>query len=131
MPPPPPGPSHTPYPPYAPYPAPYPAYQPYPAYPPPYGYGYGYPVRRTNGMAIAALIMIFVFSPLAIVFGFIARHQIRRTGEDGDGMAIAGIAVGIAFTLIYVLMVVFIVLAIIAGMHNQPYPGAVTTAWLI
>jgi Domain of unknown function (DUF4190) len=74
---------------------------------PPYGaqygqqpYGYGYPPpRRTNGLAIAAMVLGIVWvywigSILALVFGYVARKQIRERGESGDGMAIAGIVLG-------------------------------------
>lgn len=49
---------------------------------------------RTNGFAIAALILGLVVAPLAIPFGHIALSQIRRTGEQGNGMAIAGLVLG-------------------------------------
>ncbi|WP_138757122.1 DUF4190 domain-containing protein [Modestobacter altitudinis] len=70
--------------------------QPYP--PQPYGYGYP-PPRRTNGLAIASMVLGIVWlywigSVLALVFGYIARKQIRERGESGDGMAIAGIVLG-------------------------------------
>ena len=70
--------------------------QPFP--PQPYGYGHP-PPRRTNGLAIAAMVLgiVWVFwigSILALVFGYIARKQIRERGESGDGMAIAGIVLG-------------------------------------
>src|SRR3954469_760430 len=89
--------------------------QPYGSYgpPPPYGqppsapqpfapqpYGYGYPPpRRTNGLAIASMVLGIVWlywigSILALVFGYVARKQIRERGESGDGMAIAGIVLG-------------------------------------
>jgi hypothetical protein len=50
-------------------------------------------------MAIASLVVgilwiFWVGSVLALVFGYIARDQIRRTGEGGDGQAIAGIVLG-------------------------------------
>ena len=86
-------------------PAPYGQQPPYgqPGYgQPPYGQPYGYgnpPPRRTNGLAIAAMVLgiVWVFwigSILALVFGYIARKQIRERGESGDGMAIAGIVLG-------------------------------------
>jgi uncharacterized YccA/Bax inhibitor family protein len=88
---------------------------------------YGYPmIRHTNGLAIVSLVMIFVFPPLAIVFGFVARSQIHRTGEDGDGMAIAGIAVGIAFTLIWIVLLIFMMIAFVAAIHNAPYEPLTT-----
>jgi hypothetical protein len=79
-----------------------------PGYPPPgYGQPPGYPPyygRPTNTLAILALIMAFVFAPAGLILGIVARKQIRRTGEDGDGLALAGIIVGgigtAAFTLL-------------------------------
>jgi hypothetical protein len=76
------------------------------------GYG-GYPAyaapasQQTNTMAILSLIFAFVFAPLGIVFGFIARSQIKRTGEGGDGIALAGLILSIAFTLLSVLALIF------------------------
>jgi hypothetical protein len=48
---------------------------------------------RTNSVAVVALVLGFVF-PLtlaAIPLGHIARRQIARTGERGDGLAVAGL----------------------------------------
>jgi hypothetical protein len=99
--------------------APPPAYGPPPAYPPP-GYGPpGYPPagwgRPTNTMAILALVMAFVFAPAGLVLGIVARKQIRQTGEDGDGLALAGIIVGGVVTALFVLMFVFLILAFSAA----------------
>jgi hypothetical protein len=80
-------------------PPPHPYQQPYYPYPPPYPYG----PRGTNTMAILALVFAFVFAPLAILFGHIGRKQIRETGEDGDGLALAGLIMGYIFTGIGVL----------------------------
>ena len=51
-------------------------------------------VAPTNGMAIAALIMVFVFFPVGIVLGHVARGQIKRTGEGGKGLATAALIIG-------------------------------------
>src|SRR5690349_5519283 len=78
-----------------PYPAaPYDPNNPYGAYPQPQagygqpypGYGQAYPPPRgTNTMAILALVFGILVAPLGLVFGFVARSQIKKTGEDGDG----------------------------------------------
>lgn len=62
----------------------------------PYG---GAQARPTNGMAIASLIlgvlwMFWIGSVLALVFGYVARAQIRRHHEGGDGLAVAGLVLG-------------------------------------
>ena len=84
-----------------------------PAFPP----APGYPAARRNGFALAALICGiaqfvlwiaflvpgFVAAVLSIIFGSVALRQIRRTGEGGRGMAIAGIvcsAIGIVLVVL-------------------------------
>ena len=75
--------------------------QPYgqpPYAPQPYGYGWA-PPQRTNGLAIASMVLGIVWlywigSVLALVFGYVARKQIRERGDAGGGMAIAGIVLG-------------------------------------
>ncbi|KAA2264109.1 DUF4190 domain-containing protein [Solihabitans fulvus] len=57
-------------------------------------------------MAILALVFAFLAAPLGLVFGFIAKSQIKRTGEDGDGLATAGIIVGAVFTALWVLFMI-------------------------
>jgi hypothetical protein len=102
-----------------------PSYQ-QPGYPQPpagayggyYGYQPQYPpplARGTNIMAIMAIVFAFVFSPLGIVFGIIARKQISRTGEEGDGLALAGLIVGAVFTVIMVLYVILMIVLFAAA----------------
>jgi hypothetical protein len=68
-------------------------------------------VRGTNVMAILALVFAFVFAPLGIVFGHLAKKQISRTGEQGSGLATAGLVLGYIFTIMAVLSwVLFFVL---------------------
>lgn len=80
--------------------------------PPPYGYappppGYPPPARPTNSLAVASLICAFLLAPLGIVFGHVSLSQIKRTGEDGRGMAIAGLVIGYLFTVLGALVLVF------------------------
>jgi hypothetical protein len=87
--------------------------------PPPYGYpppGYGYPPPGfyrppTNSMAILSLVLAFVFAPAGIVLGVMARNQIKRTGEEGDGLALAGIIVGSIATAFWALLILFWIVA--------------------
>ena len=91
-----------------------------PGYGPPPGYGYpppGYPGawrRPTNTMAILALVMAFVFAPAGLVLGIVARKQIRQTGEEGDGLALAGIIVGGIATALFALLIVVWILAFVS-----------------
>lgn len=80
------------------------AYAPPLGYGQPYGqgpYGFGVPAPApTNGFAIAALVcgvagcFLLLPSVLAVVFGHVARSQIRARGEQGKGLATAGLITG-------------------------------------
>ncbi len=48
----------------------------------------------TNTMAILSVVFAFVFSPLGVVFGHVAKKQIRATRQAGDGLATIGLAIG-------------------------------------
>jgi Domain of unknown function (DUF4190) len=78
---------------------------------------YPAPADHTNSLAVASVVcgiaQFIVPLPtaiLAIVFGHIARGQIRRTGEKGDGLARAGLVLGRAQVVLLVLVLVLFVL---------------------
>ena len=86
----------------------------------------GYPVARVpyNGLAIASFVMSFVWfygvgSVVAIIMGAFSLAQIRRTGEKGRGLAIAGIVIG---GLGIVGIVAFIIILIVSA--SNPTYGA-------
>ena len=99
-------------------PFPPPGYGP-PGYPPP-----GYPPqwrRPTNTLAILALVLSFVFAPAGLVLGLMARRQIRRTGEEGEGLALAGIIVGSIFTALFLLMLLGWIIAFAALVGSSSF----------
>jgi hypothetical protein len=67
---------------------------------------------KTNGLAIASLVLGLVglcvpLCPLlAVIFGAIALSQISKTGQEGKGMAIAGLILGIVKIALGVLWVI-------------------------
>jgi hypothetical protein len=87
-------------------------------YAPPNLSGAAQPVAAgTNGLAIAAFVLglvgwlVCVGSLLAVIFGSIARNQIRRSGDrqQGAGMATAGIilgAIGLVLWLVYLVLAI-------------------------
>lgn len=48
----------------------------------------------TNTFAVLALVFGVLGGYLAIIFGHAALSQIKRTGERGSGLAIAGLILG-------------------------------------
>jgi Domain of unknown function (DUF4190) len=93
------------------------AYGAHPGYPPPYPAT----ARATNTMAILALVFAFVFAPVGIVLGIMARNQIARTGEGGAGLAKAGLILGSVFTGLWVLWMIFIIVVIASAPSSYPY----------
>jgi hypothetical protein len=87
-----------------------PGYQQPGQYPQQPGGGYA-PAPKNNGMAIASLVLGILWicsvgSILAVIFGYMAKKQIKETGEQGDGMATAGIVlgwIGIGFLILYLI----------------------------
>ena len=70
-----------------------------------------------NGFAIASMVLgiIWVYwigSILAIIFGFVARKQIKTTRQRGQGMATAGVVLGIIW------LAILVVVLIVAAAHN-------------
>jgi hypothetical protein len=55
-------------------------------------------------LAIASLVCAFFCSPLGIVFGIMARRQIRQTGQGGDGLALAGIIISVVSLVLGVIV---------------------------
>jgi Domain of unknown function (DUF4190) len=129
----------------------YPGYgaQP-PAYPtsPSYGYGYqqAYPgygaplmpaATRTNGLAVAAMVVALVGLPFLVcygaggvlglvgaILGHIAQGQVKSRGEQGGGMALTGIIVGwitVVIALAVVAFFVFFVWYVVNSVPNYPY----------
>jgi hypothetical protein len=85
---------------YAPPPPPPPGYYPAPDHPGGWGYPPQAPQTGSNPLAIASLVLSFtgfvccIGSIAAIVLGVIALDQIKRTRQEGHGLAVAGIVIG-------------------------------------
>jgi peptidyl-prolyl cis-trans isomerase B (cyclophilin B) len=73
------------------------------------------PGPRTNTMAIIGFVLAFVVSVAGIVVSHIALSQIKRTGEGGRGLALAGLILGYVFTGFWVLYVVIIIIVIVVS----------------
>ena len=82
------------------------------------------PVQQTNGFAVAALVAgiigltIFpVFgSVFALIFGYVARSQIKRSQgtQGGTGMAVTGIVLGWIGVVICIVLIAFLIAGSIA-----------------
>ena len=81
------------------------------------------PVAKINELAMASLacgLAQFMFGPVvaipAIVFGHVARRQIKRTGEQGAGLALAGLMLGWAAVILVIVLIVGLAMSV--GIHG-------------
>ncbi|MCM2423832.1 DUF4190 domain-containing protein [Streptomyces sp. RKAG293] len=86
------------------------------------------PAPTTNGAAIASLVLALLCLPLVgLITGLVALSKIRRSGERGRGLAIAGITID---SLRSGLLVVGLIAGGLTGAqhgrgaHSDPLPGA-------
>jgi hypothetical protein len=91
-------------------------YAPPPEYGAPYPTGYGYPAQPTgtNSLAIFSLVasvvglLCGIGSIIGIVLGTIAISQIKKSRQNGYGLAVAGIVVGVASLVISIVWMTFV-----------------------
>lgn len=88
-----------------------PAPAPQPTYTAPIATG-----QKTNVLAIVSLVTSIIgFSLVGVICGHIGLNQINRTGENGRGLAIAGLIIGyVGIALSIIAIVVFIPLMMAA-----------------
>ncbi len=82
------------------------------------------PSAGTNGLAVVALVCgilwgFGLFSVLALIFGAVARGQIRERRQRGKGLATAGVALGTIG-----IIASMIVALVVAGAVDQTGPDA-------
>ncbi|PZE20200.1 DUF4190 domain-containing protein [Paenibacillus xerothermodurans] len=84
-----------------------------------------------NSKSIAAMVLgiLSIVIPyigliigiVAIIFSAISLKEIKRTGEQGRGMAIAGLVCGIIGTLIYGIILLIVIIALALSYSSDPF----------
>jgi hypothetical protein len=81
------------------------------------------PAAKMNELAMASLtcgLAQFMFGPVvavpAIVFGHVARRQIKRTGEQGANLALAGLMLGWAAVILAIVLIIGLAMSV--GIHG-------------
>ncbi|MEV0427957.1 DUF4190 domain-containing protein [Micromonospora sp. NPDC050495] len=94
-------------------------------YPPPGYPGYPPPATKTNGLAIAAMALALlgftscITAPIGAILGHVALKQIRERGEQGEGMAKAGVIIGWILTGLMVVLIAAYIVAIVIAVNND------------
>ena len=60
------------------------------------------PEQKTNTLAIVALILGILIPIAGIVVGHISLSQIKKTGENGRGLALTGTILGYVFSFLWI-----------------------------
>ncbi|WP_068786979.1 DUF4190 domain-containing protein [Paenibacillus phocaensis] len=78
---------------------------------------------KTNGKSIASLVLGilsivipyvgFILGIVAIVFSSLSFKEIKRTGEQGKGLGVAGLVCGIIGTALYGIIIVLAIIALL------------------
>jgi uncharacterized membrane protein len=74
--------------------------------------------KRTNVLAIVALVLAIFVPLVGAILGHVALGQIKKTGEEGRGIALAAVIVGWVITglAIVIIVVSFIPFILLGGM---------------
>lgn len=90
-----------------------------------------YLAPKTNGKSIAAMVLgiLSIVVPyigliigiVGIVFSSLSLKEIKRTGEQGRGMAIAGMVTSIIGTVLYAIILFFIIIALVFYVDSNEY----------
>lgn len=78
----------------------------------------------TNTMAVVGFILSFVFSLAGLIVSIIALNQIKRTGEGGRGLALAGViisSVAVAFAVLYLIFVFAFIIPLSSGYSDYNF----------
>ena len=73
---------------------------------------------KTNVLAIVSLVSAFFVSLAAIITGHIALSQIKKTGEQGRGLAIAGLIIGYIGLVVGIIVLIFWIVALTTFANN-------------
>ena len=80
----------------------------------------GSPCSKTNTMAIFGLVLAFFIPILGLILSIVAKSQIKKTGEGGNGLATGGIVVSIIFMVLQIIAVIFYIFVIAAVVATTP-----------
>jgi hypothetical protein len=75
------------------------------------------PFGGVNIYAVVSLFAGVFFAPVGIALGIVALRQIKRSGERGRELAIAGIWIGVGILILALIIIGFAVLVIFLSIN--------------
>lgn len=71
--------------------------------------------QKKNDFAILGLVFSILFGLPGLIFSIIGLNQIKKTGQEGKGMCIAGIIIYIVRIVLSILLIIIFFIAMIAA----------------
>ena len=75
--------------------------------------------RKTNTCAIVGFILSFFCGLAGLIVSIVALSQIKKTGEKGKGLAIAGIVITCVTIILPVLYILFCMIFVMPGIDDS------------
>lgn len=76
-------------------------------------------VTKTNSLAIWGLVLAFFIPILGLILSIVAKSQIKKSGEGGNGLATAGIIISIVYMVITVVIVIMIMMLAVTDLQSN------------
>lgn len=70
--------------------------------------------HKKNDFAILGLVFSILFGLPGLIFSIIGLNQIKKSGQEGKGMCIAGIIISVVRIVLVILLSIILIFAIIA-----------------
>lgn len=77
------------------------------------------PKPKTNGLAIAAIILAFLFPLIGLILGIVALSQIKKNKEGGKGLAVASIVISVVIMVAGLLTFFLVLFAFNTALKNS------------
>ena len=74
---------------------------------------------ETNGLAIAGLILAFVFPPLGLIFSILGLKKAKKSGGSGSGLAVAGLVISIVLIVLGALLSLVLIASVAGAREAQ------------
>ena len=78
---------------------------------------------KTNTMAIWGLVLAFFIPILGLILSIVAKSQIKKSGEGGNGLATAGIIISSIYMVITLVLVIMIMVLAVTNVQTEKRNG--------
>jgi hypothetical protein len=78
---------------------------------------------KTNTMAVWGLVLAFFIPILGLILSIVAKSQIKKSGESGNGLATAGIIISSIHMVVALVSVIMIMVLAVTNVQSKKHNG--------